>query len=211
MPSWATHFRIADRLLGSLNSIDTEYFIIGNISPDCGIPAGNGYDPPTPVTHFTPKDIFMKSDCDYNFIYEQYIKNENDIKKKSFFTGYYVHLFTDCRNAVFCYKAYGSFLNNPALSAAVRKEWQNLDFEYFKNNVSPSFELFKTYKGFSENYPEWYKNNEIAKQMKNIVRYYSKGKPVKMNYAYSSQEERSRFVEKTAEELETNLKELQLI
>ena len=35
MPTWANHFRIADKLLPHLKMLNTEYFIIGNIAPDC--------------------------------------------------------------------------------------------------------------------------------------------------------------------------------
>ena len=87
MPTWANHFRIADKLLPHLKTLNTEYFIIGNIAPDCGIPdsAHGVYMPPTGATHFT-KDYYYskKTDCDYNYIYNTYIKNETDIKKNRF-------------------------------------------------------------------------------------------------------------------------------
>ena len=62
MPTWANHFRIADRLLPRLTSLDQAYFIIGNIAPDCGIPdsAHGRYQPPTGATHFTKDYLYSK-------------------------------------------------------------------------------------------------------------------------------------------------------
>lgn len=190
MPTWINHFRVADNLLDKINNLDKEYFLIGNIAPDCGIPTGkNGeYIPSTNVTHFTIEDISNKTDCDYNFIYDNYIKNETDIKKRSFFIGYFVHLFTDCEYALDIYlgaeKKYGKFADNQKLWRNFKKELHNIDNLYISNNISMSFELFKKYKGFNEQYPEWYKNNEIMYQMKNIVNFYSNPRPKKLKYKY---------------------------
>lgn len=209
MPTWANHFRIADKLISSIKKLNLEYFLIGNIAPDCGIPTGiNGeYIPPTSVTHFTTKDISNKTDCDYNFIYENYIKNETDIKKLSFFIGYFVHLYTDCEYAINIYlpieKENGCFSANPLLWKKVKKEIESIDNNYLNNNISPSFELFKTCHTFDENYPSWYKNNEISKQMKNIINLYSTLKDKKMKFNYIKPEQISLFIEDTVLKLIT--------
>lgn len=36
MASWVIHFRIADGIIDSINNVDSEKFIVGNIAPDCG-------------------------------------------------------------------------------------------------------------------------------------------------------------------------------
>lgn len=190
MPTWINHFRVADNLLDKINHLDTEYFLIGNIAPDCGIPTDkNGeYIPSTNITHFTIQDISNKTDCDYDLIYENYIRDETDLKKRSFFIGYFVHLFTDCEYALDIYlgteKKYGKFADNQKLWKAFKKELHNIDDLFLKENSSKSFELFKTYNGFNEQYPNWYRNNEISKQMKNIVKFYSKPKPKKLKHQY---------------------------
>lgn len=203
MPAWAIHFRVADMLLDKINGLNTEYFLIGNIAPDCGVPVSGQYNPPTGVTHFTAEEISNKSDCDYDYIYNKYVKDESDINKKSFFTGYFVHLYTDCQNAVLnCFpieEKYGKFRETPGLSAAVRREWNNIDFEFFKKNKSPSFEIFKKLDGFEESYPEWYKNGEIPWQMKNIVSFYENNKPKYMKYKYANSQHMSDFVVKAAQ------------
>lgn len=211
MPTWANHFRVADKLLSNIKKLDTEYFLIGNIAPDCGIPTGiNGeYIPSTSITHFTIKDISNKTDCDYNFIYENFIKNETDIKKLSFFIGYFVHLYTDCEYAIHIYlpieKENGCFSDHPLLWKKVKKEIESIDNNYLSNNIIPSFELFKSYNGFNENYPDWYKNNEISKQMKNIVNLYSKPKREKIKHNYITPEQISAFLDDTVTKLFSEL------
>jgi hypothetical protein len=205
MPTWANHFRIADKLLPHLKTLNTKYFIIGNIAPDCGIPdkAPGVYNPPTGETHFT-KDYYYskKTDCDYNYIYSTFIKGESDIKKRSFFIGYYAHLLADCRYANELFlpieKAHGDFRKNEELRNTVRTERNNIDFLFFKENTSPSFELFKGYDGWNEAYPKWYKNGEITRQMKNIVKHYTNGKPSEMSYRYLTPQIMSDFADRVS-------------
>lgn len=210
MPSWMTHFRIADWFLDKIPNLHVQYFIIGNIAPDCGVPTAQGqYEPCTGVTHFTLQDVSNKSDCDYAYIYTHYIKNESDLNKKSFFIGYFVHLFTDCENAVYnCFpieKKYGKFEDTPGLFKQVKNEYHNIDLSYLKKHGSPSFALFKTYDAFKETYPAWYKNNEIAWQMKNITAFYSHPKCAAIKYKYITPQRIEQFVTETAEKVYAQL------
>lgn len=218
MPTWANHFRIADRLLPQLEALDAAYFIIGNIAPDCGIPdKGHGvYQPPTGVTHFTKDyDYSKKTDCDYEYIYQTYIKDEADRKKKSFFTGYYAHLFADCyyANKLFVpiEAAFGDFRENEALRQTVAAERNNIDFLYFAENESPSFQLFRTCDGFHEAYPAWYRHDEISCQMKNIVRHYTVNQPREMAYRYLTPQVMSDFVKQVSALLLLDFKEKHII
>lgn len=207
MPYWCIHFRVADHLLGRLQNTDETYFLIGNMAPDCGVPTKDGYDPPTDVTHFTVSDPYHKSDCDYLHIYNTYIKKESDFLKKSFFTGYFVHLMTDCLNAEYLIKPierqYGSLKTegNRAILLAVQAEWKNQDLEFFAQNTSPSYERFCTYKGFDEKYPVWYKKGEITRQMAVISALYQNPKPKKTDYLYTSKQLRDDFCKTAADEI----------
>lgn len=196
MASWAIHFQIADYFLDKIPNLNKEYFVIGNIAPDCGVPCENGYDPPSEVTHRTNDG--NKSDCDYESIYNEFIKNETNIKKKSFWIGYFVHLMTDCEFAYrICFpinEKYGTFSGNEKLVGKVKKEWYNLDFKFFKKSKSPSFEIFKNSKGFSENYPDFYKENDITKRMKFIVDFYKFGKPRLMRYTLTKPNDIDAFI-----------------
>lgn len=217
MPSWTNHFRIADRLLDKTENLNLEYFLIGNIAPDCGLPTGKHgeYNPPSSQTHFTVQDISNKDDCDYNFIYENYIKNEKDMDKKSFFTGYFVHLFTDCSFAQSIFpnieNRYGKFMEHPSLWKEVKKEINNIDRNHMKNYGSKSFEMFKTYSGFFENYPEWYKNDEISKQMKNITHFCSNTKTMQMEYNYITPKQIDHFIDYTIENLTIEIRKRNIL
>lgn len=191
MPTWINHFIVADKLIDKIPNIDKEYFVIGNIAPDCGIQTGpHGiYEPPTGATHFTKDyEYSRKTDCDYNYVYNKYVKNETDTKKYSFYLGYYIHLFVDryFANKMFVpiEEKYGLFRENEELSQTVKKEKNNIDYLYVKSNSSPTLELFYTYPGFNEDYPSWYKNGAISRQMKNIKRLYKSCDPQEMEYKY---------------------------
>ncbi len=202
MPSWCIHFRVADWFLDRIPNLNKKYFLIGNIAPDCGVPVKNGYNPPTKTTHFST-NISLKSDCDYNYIFNEFIKNEKDKNKKSFYIGYFVHLMTDCQNAIYTTfpieEKYGLIANNKRLSRRIKQEWHNIDFEFLSTNISPSFELFKTFDGFNESYPEWYKNGEISWQMKNIAAFYKDQKPKTINYKFTTPEDMNKFTSEVPE------------
>ena len=218
MPTWANHFRIADKLLPHIQNLNTDYFVIGNIAPDCGIPTGRPgeYAPPTGATHFTKEYLYSKkTDCNYACIYEKYIRDETDRNKRSFFIGYYAHLFADCYYANHLFvpieTQYGDFRKNEVLRQTVAAERNNIDFLFFQNNVSPSFELFRRCDGFHEPYPEWYQNDEISRQMKNIVRHYTVNKPVEMVYRYLTPEIMSEFADTVSNLLLQDLSEKRLL
>lgn len=191
------HFRIADTILAHLKNIDREYFIIGNIAPDCGKRVEGGYDPPTEVTHLTK--MWNKCDCDCDYIFENCIKNETDFKKRSFFAGYYTHLLTDRLYSrlisIPIEEKFGLYRENPGLSKLVKREWYDADFRFFAQNKSPAFEEFKKYRAFKEAYPAIYRNGEIGMQMKYIVEFYKNKKPQNVEFFYTDKKNFDRFVD----------------
>lgn len=210
MPTWINHFRVADKIIDKIDNIDKQYFAIGTIAPDCGIqvkPHGI-YEPPSGVTHFTKELKYSKkTDCDYIYVYEHYVANENDLKKKSFFLAYTIHLFTDCVFAKNIFmpieEKYGDFRYNEDLSKRVKLERNNIDFMFVRNNVSPTFEIFKSCGSFNESYPDWYKHNEINKKMKFIIDWYENCKCQDLDYKYVTPKMMDDFVAKTAELIKT--------
>lgn len=210
MASWAVHFRICDYFLDKIHQLDTEYFIIGNIAPDCGVPAKDGYSPHSEITHRTHSGNY-KGNCDYQSVYDDFINGENDVKIRSFWIGYYVHLMTDClwvQNL--CENLLDNFKNldmHSETAKIIRKEWYNLDNEFFAENASPSFELFKTFKGFNEDYPDFYKNNEISNRMKYIVSFYGENKPCEMKYKYTTPDMVEKFIRDTQKTIYSKVNE----
>ena len=199
--TWGIHFRIADEILKHLHQIDREYFIIGNIAPDCGKRVENGYDPPTEVTHLTK--MWNKSDCNCEFIFENCIKDETEFKKKSFVAGYYTHLLTDRLYSRLISmpieEEFGKYREHPGFSKLVKREWYDADFKFFAENKSPAFEDFKRYRAFKEAYPSIYKHGEIGKQMKYIVRFYKNKKPENVAFLYTNKQDFDHFVAKASE------------
>lgn len=196
MASWAIHFRIADSILDKFNTLDKNYFIIGNIAPDCGVPVEGGYAPPSEITHRTGGGNY-KGNCNYHSIYEDFIKYETDVKAKSFWLGYFVHYVTDCLWVKTVYdvldKQYGPLTLGTDINNAIRREWYNLDFTYFNENTSPSFEIFKRINGFDESYPTFYEKGDISKRMEFIKQFY-KNKPAPMEYKYTTMKDVNSFV-----------------
>lgn len=218
MPTWVNHFRVADKLIDKLSGIDKEYFVIGTIAPDCGkfSKVHGCYKPYTGVTHFTKEISYSKkTDCNYNHVYETYVKNEIDAKKRSFFLAYYIHLFEDCIFAKNIFMPietkYGNFRENEDVRRQVAKGKNNIDFMFLANNVSPSFEIFKKCKPFKEKYPEWYKHNEITHQMKNIVEFYSNPTYEDIEYKFLSPKVIDDFVEVMFQLLCSDMKEKEIL
>lgn len=209
MALWAIHFRIADHIIDHAGCLDTDYFIIGNIAPDCGIPVAGGYFPPSEITHRTGGGNY-KGNCDYDSIYRDFIKNETDIKRKSFWIGYFVHYITDCLWVSEIYDAledkYGPLPIGSALNNKIRKEWSNLDYTYFYENVSASFEKFKMIDSFDEDYPAFYRKGDITSRMKFIKNFYLT-KPIKMNYKYTSMDEVNDFIVHASKVIDDKLRE----
>jgi hypothetical protein len=54
MATWIVNLRIAEHILSKIDYLDADYFVIGNVAPDSGIPDENWetFDPPPEVTHF---------------------------------------------------------------------------------------------------------------------------------------------------------------
>ena len=143
--------------------------------------------------------MWNKSDCDCDFIFENCIKNETDLKKKSFFAGYYTHLLTDRLYSrlisIPIEKKFGRYRDNPGFSKFVKREWYDADFAFFAQSKSPAFEDFKKYDAFKEDYPSIYRHGEIGEQMKYIVNFYTGRKPENVEFVYTNKRDFDDFVE----------------
>ncbi|MCM1114176.1 MAG: zinc dependent phospholipase C family protein [Clostridium sp.] len=204
MAFWSVHFLISDWFIKRLDNLDVEYFVIGNIAPDCSPACNGGYYPPSEVTHVTHNGN-NKSNCDYQFIYDNYIANARENKARSFWIGYYVHLFTDVlwsRQLYYAKKAEQKTAEQEKyFKKKIREEWSNFDQILIREKPSESFEIFKQLPGFDEAYPDFYKDNEIARQQYNIIHHrYCGEKPAAMEYEFTDAEEIYAFI-KTAPEI----------
>ncbi len=140
MATWIVHLRIAECLLETF-PFKKEFFYIGNIAPDCGLPQGDGtYSPSSEVTHWTT-DGNHKSTCDYKRFKAEHIDTEDDYKLLSYKWGYYCHLLTDV--------LWSNLINAPTKERfkelydkdknefyrLVKRDWRNNDFLFLRDKV----------------------------------------------------------------------------
>lgn len=206
MASWIVHLRVADGLIDKPN-VDAEKFIAGNIAPDCGkrLPEG-GFSPDKAVTHFTVKG---KGECNYSGFYEQYVRNESDFGRYSFYLGYFTHLMTDV--------LWVKLINEPAKARfaelyafnrneyyrLVKKDWYDLDFLFLQKNPDfRAWEIFRRITDFPNEYLNFYNSDNMSVQFADIVKFYTHGSADKdREYIYLSAETADKFAAVAGEEI----------
>jgi len=103
MASWVKNIRVADELLKRGLKVDKESFIIGSIAPDCNVENEDwtNFIPTREETHWMSKKR-KKNTSDYLAFFDQHLDSKvDDFKKMSFLLGYFVHLLTDQKMAVY--------------------------------------------------------------------------------------------------------------
>ena len=173
MATWLVHLRIAEKLAPQYG-FDIAAFYAGNIGADCGLPTENGFDPPKEITHWAKH----KSECDYLRFKAEYIDNEDDHIRLSFYWGYFVHLMTDC--------LWSLNINAPTkerfaeLYSAdrekfyrlVKRDWYDNDFLFLEthSDYRPLYVLRNA--KLPNDLLDYYKDDNISVQQKNIFDFY---------------------------------------
>ncbi len=149
MASWIVHLRIAEALLERIDGLDPEYFAIGNIAPDSGIPdeKWENFDPPPEILHFRgEKDAQMKL-ADLEF-FRQFIQptlqDEPEKTQISFYWGYFFHLIVDnlweeLIDQPTRQRFAAEFEADPKFIWEVKRDWYGLDFEHVRSNPNSIF------------------------------------------------------------------------
>lgn len=196
MASWLIHLIIADGLLNRLDIKDPESFVVGNISPDCGVPVpGGNYDPPTCVTHFSSEN--RKADIRYADFYDTYLmQGGND-----FYLGYFSHLVTDYfwshRVAIPIKRKFGieSLSKDPVLTKKIKDNWAELEMRYLADRGRPkSLDILKAVEKFPNVYFDFYGVNTIENKAKHIASLYDNVHHITDDLSYMSSEELESFV-----------------
>ncbi len=152
MASWIAHLNVADKIAEHLK-LDLVFFAAGNIAPDCGEKvAERVFVPDTLTTHFTKTD---KDACDYEAFFEKYILRETNPERRSFFAGYYTHLYTDVLWTRLIVKQqkkkYASLLREKGEREFYRKmkgDWYGLDFQFLKEH--PDMRMWRSFCSINE-------------------------------------------------------------
>ncbi len=204
MATWGVHLRIAERLLNYFENIDEEYFIIGNIGPDCGIPneERHSFDPPKEITHHYDDNRKI----DYERFYKKYLVGRTlDIKTKSYLMGYYTHLITDYMYTPFYKEILDDHVRENLSSDntfiyKLKEDWYDVDHKYFRDNPKNIFsEVFCKIKEFNDLLDYFPKGATMA-QINFIKNYYNnpdenKSGDLDREYTYYTSKNADEFIE----------------
>ncbi|MBU5427575.1 zinc dependent phospholipase C family protein [Tissierella pigra] len=213
MATWGAHIRIAEVILNQDSSLDEEYFLVGNVGPDCGEPNEDWSEffPLKSVSHWISEENFIEAEK----FYEKYLnKKIDDNKLYSFLLGYYVHLLTDIQWSNMINekkktdKEYKKLETDKKFIWTIKKDWYDLDHLYFRKNPNSIFHrIFKNIESFPD-YLDYYPNGAIERQLKYISGFYTKynGNPER-EYIYLTEEEMNDFVNEKSNYIIELLKE----
>ena len=213
MASWMIHLRIADRLLPSFREIDETAFVIGNIAPDSGVPNEDetAYFPPKTVSHFQRKTE-SGSRLDTEAFQARYFTAEvirgYDLRKYSFFLGYYVHLLTDIRWSGTIIQALKQdypeeyMQDKNGLVRKAKEDWYDLDFLYLKEH--PDFNAFSLYESaehFDNDLMDLFSRDAFEDRRQFICSFYRSEEhgDLYREYRYLTKDQADRFVLETSE------------
>ncbi len=213
MASWMVHLRIADEILKRIHGLDETAFVIGNIAPDSGVPNADwsAYEPPKMVSHFKkdPDGIFFDLDRFCREYFSQELIRGYDLRRYSFFLGYYVHLLTDVE---WTEKIY---VPNVSEEMAAREgktktdllwenkaDWYDLDFLYLEEH--PDFRAFRVYEtaqDLENDYMEIFAKDAFSNRRGYICGFYRGGEhgDLHRQYRHLTPEDADRFVAETVE------------
>lgn len=213
MASWMVHLRIADAFLDKILNISPQEFVVGNIGPDCSTKNSEGrFDPPSPVTHWTPNG--HKADIDLDgFFYAKVRQPVPMTPERSFYLGYYVHLYTDVlwtrrifrptkyRFSTEFYKDAYSFLDK------CRVDWYALDHQFVRDNPDfRAFSILNSVDSFPNIYFDYYSPYAFDKQIDYICRFYNcyEGE-YQENFKYLTKPEMDNFVVEAVDIIQKDL------
>lgn len=181
MATWVTHLRVAKRILERIcdYQIDETAFYVGSIAPDSGRMVDDfTYIPPKDISHWKREDVSYEQRFEDNAeFYKVYCENENDVKRKSFHLGYYIHILTD---TIFVRDVIHPFMRKhghdywKANITEIRKGWYEIDYRFMANH--PNFKplkLLAEIREFPNDYLDYFEYDDITIRVKNAVELYS--------------------------------------
>ena len=204
MASWIAHLYVAENMLDHINA-DPLYFAAGNIAPDCGERIDyRVFLPDTKTTHFTKAD---KDACEYENFYEKYVRKETLPQRRSFFAGYYAHLYTDVLWTKTVVKEekekYADMIKENGEDIFYKKmkgDWYGLDFHFLKAHPDMRmWRLFCDIDEFPNTYLPFYPKDAFTKKFRQIREFYSSVAETRpRRFRYMQPEEWEDFAKKAA-------------
>jgi hypothetical protein len=189
MATWGSHFRIAENILKKYKNLNRNFFTIGNIAPDCGLPNSDwsAFTPPKEVSHFIVGDVseflgmqtdkFILSDIKF---YSKHLMGYDLISPqsdRSFLLGYFIHLITDNLWNYYIMKPLKEYYlkdlqNKPKFIWEVKRDWYDLDKIYITENNDSLFWTDFLEVEYNEEILDFLPRKGVKRQLKFIKNFY---------------------------------------
>ena len=212
MATWGLHMRIAEMILNQGFDLDEEYFVVGNIGADCGVP-NEDWSQFTPHTNISHWSTGGKSGIQEDkFIEANFTRELIDSKEKSFLIGYYVHLLTDkiftrlIKNKKENDPSYAPWKNDPKFIWTIKEDWYDLDHKYFRDNPDNIFHRTFQYVQEFPDFMDYYPTGAVQRQVEYITQYYlNPTDNLDREYIYLSEQEMELFLKEAVGEIIDNI------
>jgi hypothetical protein len=201
MATWVLHLRVAEIVKKSLGlNVDETAYYVGSIAPDSGRMVDNfTYLPSKDVSHWKREGVTYEQRFEDNGdFFRKYGENENNLFRKSFYLGYYVHILTD---TIYVRDIIAPFIREHGKPfwreniEKIRSGWYEIDHRFVDRNKNfRPLELIYGVKEFKNDFLDYFTEDDITERILFAAELYKNGKP----------NENAEFVthdEKKAEEL----------
>lgn len=211
MATWIGHLRIAEYLLGIIDDLDPEYFALGSLAPDSGIPDENweNFDPPTEITHFKSRNADKETVIQEFDFYRKYqpelSPTYSDHRRRSFLLGYFFHLVSD--HLWDHHVAQPERAKLPAelkydkdFIRQVKKDWYGQDDIFLRDHSDSLFWNFLVHAKYENDYLDFLPPKAIKRQLNFIKEYYQREEEKRIelyehNYPYMNTKQMDEIVD----------------
>lgn len=185
MASWMIHLRIAQAMLDRGGDLLPIPFIMGNLAPDSGVPADDGYSfiPDKHISHFSYTDERGKMHIHPEKFAEQYLAAPcHDREAHSFYLGYYAHLVTD-RQWIEEIYALGIAAfpelhcgDKRVFAARIKADWYDMDYAFLKEHSQfPAWVAYQKAPFFPNRYLDFFSEAAFEGRKAFILDFYRRG------------------------------------
>lgn len=203
MATWLTHFRIADKVLHSLEIEDSKALLVGSIGPDCGVSYDGGlsFVPPKRLSHWQLQE--GNWGIDLNHFFNTYLEGKLHEDKASFYLGYFLHLLGDIywheeisKPALLKYRQGVSW--DQEFLMEVKKDWYDVDRQILREHPQyPVYHHFVEIKEFPNIYLPFFPRDAFEAKIKLIADFYAMTpRSLDRSLIYFNQEMQDCFVDK---------------
>lgn len=215
MASWMIHLRIADGIMDSIEDLDLDKFVAGNVAPDSGRLCDDRktYVPPKHITHWqNPRN---RNESLKEKLFMNYIKDKKMNGKTSFYLGYYIHLDTDILWKELIFRPardqfLSEFKEEVEFVLKIKEDWYDTDRLFLKENPEfRAYKLLENIKSFPNvyfDYYDYYDYHAFENKIREISHFYNDFEGnLNREYPYFDQFKADTFVEKALKEIRNDL------